>query len=90
VSWFVTSTSAGSDNTLLGVHLPTPTTVFAVGSNATLGGTVLRSDDAGQHWNAQSAGTTLTLHDVFFVDELHGWAVGDQGVILHTALGGRH
>ena len=29
------------------------------------------------------------LHDVQFVDELHGWAVGDHGVIWQTADGGR-
>jgi len=29
------------------------------------------------------------LTDVCFVDAQHGWAVGDRGVILHTADGGR-
>ena len=30
------------------------------------------------------------LCDVWFVDPQHGWAVGDQGVILHTDDGGQH
>jgi photosystem II stability/assembly factor-like uncharacterized protein len=30
-----------------------------------------------------------SLEDVFFLDDLHGWAVGTQGLILHTATGGR-
>jgi len=30
------------------------------------------------------------LCDVSFVDPRHGWAVGDHGVILHTADGGQH
>ena len=30
---------------------------------------------------------TFTLYDVDFVDNQHGWVVGDLGVILHTATG---
>lgn len=29
-----------------------------------------------------------TINDVFFVNNTHGWAVGDQGVILRTTNGG--
>ncbi|MEM9352943.1 MAG: YCF48-related protein [Planctomycetota bacterium] len=47
---------------------------------------------------AQSHGTDYqtrppadaTLHDLTFVDALHGWAVGAAGVILHTEDGGKH
>ncbi len=30
----------------------------------------------------------LVLYDIYFVDTLHGWAVGDRGTILHTSDGG--
>ncbi len=30
------------------------------------------------------------LHDVWFVDPLHGWAVGDRGVVWHTDDGGQN
>ena len=30
------------------------------------------------------------LRDVFFIDEMCGWAVGDQGLILRTIDGGHH
>jgi hypothetical protein len=39
-------------------------------------------------WVQQSTYTTLTLLSVSFTDELHGWAVGDNGVLLRTTNGG--
>jgi photosystem II stability/assembly factor-like uncharacterized protein len=30
------------------------------------------------------------LLDVKFLDALEGWAVGDEGTVLHTTDGGRH
>ena len=32
---------------------------------------------------------TFTLYDVEFIDDQNGWIVGDLGVILHTASGGK-
>ncbi len=32
---------------------------------------------------------TFTLYDIDFTDTLNGWIVGDLGVILHTASGGK-
>jgi len=52
------------------------------------------SDDGGNSWTDQFLPGTAplsgnSLEDVFFLDDLHGWAVGTQGLILHTATGGR-
>lgn len=41
-------------------------------------------------WIQQSSGTTKTLHDVSFPDSNNGWAVGDNGIILHTSNGGKN
>lgn len=30
------------------------------------------------------------IHDIFFADVEHGWAVGDRGTIWHTSDGGEH
>ena len=30
----------------------------------------------------------VKLYDVYFIDEFHGWAVGNNGVIIHTEDGG--
>jgi photosystem II stability/assembly factor-like uncharacterized protein len=81
--------NAGANRQLEGIHHPTDLIGYVVGFDATLGGAVLRTDDAGLTWEAQASHTQSHLHDVFFVDELHGWAVGDAGTIIHTARGGR-
>ena len=52
------------------------------------------SDDGGGTWTPQflPGSAPLTgnaLEDVYFLDDNHGWAVGGQGLILHTATGGR-
>jgi photosystem II stability/assembly factor-like uncharacterized protein len=80
--------NAGATRQLAGVHFPTDAIGYAVGFDASLGGAVLRSDDGGASWQAQASHTSVRLNDVFFVDELRGWAVGDAGIIIHTARGG--
>lgn len=39
-------------------------------------------------WTEQNTNTTSTLRNVFFNDSETGWAVGDNGTILHTTNGG--
>lgn len=39
-------------------------------------------------WTPQTSGVTSALNEVFFVDSLIGWTVGDNGVILNTVNGG--
>lgn len=39
-------------------------------------------------WEFQDSGTTEMLYDVCFVDELHGWAVGNGSTIIATNDGG--
>ncbi len=39
-------------------------------------------------WKFQDSGVTENLNDVFFVDELNGWAVGDNSTIIATTDGG--
>ena len=48
-------------------------------------GTVLLSDDAGEHWRqAQTVPVRVTLTCVRFVNEHTGWAAGHLGVILRS------
>jgi photosystem II stability/assembly factor-like uncharacterized protein len=59
--------------------------IVAVGDH----GTVLLSDDDGKTWRqAHEVPTRLMLTSVCFVDDMHGWAVGHWGVVLHTEDGG--
>jgi photosystem II stability/assembly factor-like uncharacterized protein len=81
------NSNAGAFNQLEGVSFPTGLIGYAVGYSGT--GVVLRSDNAGLDWTRQVSNTGGKLNDVIFVDALRGWAVGDAGVIIHTALGGQ-
>jgi photosystem II stability/assembly factor-like uncharacterized protein len=79
--------NAGSLYQCAGVCFPAAGTGYAVGWNGSAG-FVLRSDDGGSTWSPQTASSASALRGVFFVDERRGWAVGDDGVIRHTASGG--
>lgn len=53
-------------------------------------GTILYSDDQGEHWQQASVPVTVSLTGVCFADAANGWAVGHRGVILATRDGGAH
>lgn len=53
-------------------------------------GHILISDDQGNNWRQAEVPTRLQLNAVSFVDEEHGWAVGEDGVIVHSTDGGEH
>jgi photosystem II stability/assembly factor-like uncharacterized protein len=52
-------------------------------------GHVLFSDDAGKHWQQAEVPVSSDLVAVSFADADNGWAVGHDGVVLHSADGGR-
>ncbi len=60
--------------------------VWIVGKPGTV---ILHSPDAGQTWQGHATGQHTPLRDVTFVDETHGWAVGEMGTILATSDGGQ-
>ena len=41
-------------------------------------------------WMPQRSGTLAWLHDVHFLDENRGWAIGGNGVLLQTEDGGKN
>jgi photosystem II stability/assembly factor-like uncharacterized protein len=57
---------------------------FAAGDR----GHIIFSDDNGETWTQASVPVRSTLLDVFFVNDKMGWAVGHEGVILHSSDGG--
>lgn len=85
VTWAL-GNSAGASNQLEGTCFPAPLIGYAVGYNGS--GVILRTDDGGASWSPQSALSANRLNAVFFADSLHGWVVGDNGTIRHTAHGG--
>jgi hypothetical protein len=46
------------------------------------------TSDGGTNWAIRPTGTSQNLKRLFFTDALTGWAVGDDGTILHTTNGG--
>lgn len=74
---------------------PAPGSAWAAGKRPDLAlPVVLYTADGGLSWTEQVLPTVAPLsgnglEDVFFLDDQRGWAVGDQGLILHTATGGR-
>jgi photosystem II stability/assembly factor-like uncharacterized protein len=77
---------AGASNQLEGVNFPTDSIGYAVGFKDV--GVVLKTLNGGVTWQAQVSNTQFRLNDVFFVDEVRGWAVGTGGTIIHTGTGG--
>jgi hypothetical protein len=53
-------------------------------------GTVLRTNDAGENWEAFFIGKPELIRRMSFVSESEGWAVGHRGSIFHTADSGRN
>ena len=47
-------------------------------------GLILKTEDGGINWIKQPGGTVRDIQSVFFVNNQIGWAVGDNGVILHS------
>ena len=59
--------------------------IVAVGQR----GHILWSDDAGAHWQQAEVPVSADLTAVCFPSPLQGWAVGHDGVVLHSADGGK-
>jgi photosystem II stability/assembly factor-like uncharacterized protein len=53
-----------------------------------LRGHILYSDDAGQSWQQASVPVSSDLNAVHFPTAQQGWAVGNDGVVLHSSDGG--
>ncbi len=82
------SALAGSNNQLARCQLVDPMRGYAAGYNASTSGTILYTGDGGLTWQTQASNISGQLKNVFFVDTQRGWAVGKNGVILHTGTGG--
>lgn len=49
---------------------------------------IYKTNNGGDDWILQNSGTDQELWDLFFIDQNAGWAVGNNGTILHTINGG--
>jgi photosystem II stability/assembly factor-like uncharacterized protein len=54
----------------------------------TVNNQIYSSTNGGDTWIFQNSNTNNTLNDIFFIDNNNGWAVGQNGTVLHTINGG--
>jgi photosystem II stability/assembly factor-like uncharacterized protein len=89
VTWFANADVRQTEFT--SSHFVNSSTGWVVGSIYSGGGpaAIWLTTDAGSTWNTQFSDTLPgTLQNIHFVDNTNGWAVGDNGTILHTTNGG--
>ncbi len=72
------------DATFLEIEFAAQDKAFIVGTN----GTILRSEDNGETWERQFAGTLADLYSIDFVDDKRATIVGANGTILRSRDGG--
>jgi|GEM_PF-6482808 len=51
---------------------------------------ILRTSDGGTTWEKRPAPTNQSLNAVFVLDTLNAWAVGTNGVVVHSSDGGEN
>ena len=83
-TWEDISPSAGLSGAFTGVTAPSVNVVYVCGT----GGMAYKSTDAGETWGRQDMPTRQNINAVYFIDDNHGFAVGDSGLILYTQTGG--
>lgn len=75
----------GGRDAFYGVASPTPSVLWAVGR----GGKIVRSDDSGKTWQAQTSGTHANLQSIVAWDAARAVAVGNNATVLATEDSGR-
>lgn len=58
--------------------------------SAGLRGNILYSDDQGASWQQAEVPASADLTALYFIDARRGWAVGHNGLVLHSQDGGKH
>jgi photosystem II stability/assembly factor-like uncharacterized protein len=66
--------------------------IFAIGNQLWIAGQeglILHSADGGKTWQKQESDTKVYLFSIYFINENHGFAVGDKSAITETTDGGK-
>ncbi len=90
---WVLKTSFGTNDFLYDVHFLDNNIGYAAGaifiqSTSTFEGIIIKSTNGGDNWNTLNIGTLPSLRSIYFIDNLIGLAVGDNGTIIKTIDGG--
>jgi photosystem II stability/assembly factor-like uncharacterized protein len=75
---------SGTSNGLRDVHFINRDTGLVIGAN----GTILRTEDAGEHWEIIDIGVTHLLQHIEFTNDSVGYITGHNGVLMKTVNGG--
>lgn len=75
---------SGTTSELRDVHFINRDTGFVIGRN----GTLLRTEDGGDHWQPIDLGVTDLLQHIDFPDESVGYITGVKGILMKTTDGG--
>ncbi len=71
------------------VYHPEIRTGWLIGSGwNNSGGFILKTTDSWKEFSVQIAESDYGFNDLYFLDVMKGWVVGDSGIILHTDDGG--
>lgn len=84
VTWPAVDTELREDVPLRAVHFVTPMVGCITGKkHSAVLTTLLRTTDGGANWTSMAKGAGRDLYDVFVIDICDGWAVGEDGIIMH-------
>ncbi len=87
-SWTMVPSSVPGSGPLFSVSVPSHDVIYACG----VSGGIVKSTDGGDSWSGYSLPFARVqipnLYSVYFIDEKHGFAVGESGTILYTGNGG--
>jgi photosystem II stability/assembly factor-like uncharacterized protein len=53
-------------------------------------GTILFTEDGGEHWSQQYCPVAIELYKMSFINDQHGWIIGESGTIISTSNGGHN
>lgn len=85
----ITSRYEYGSHSFMGVAILNDGEMWAAGYDGQNPERMWHSADGGLHWERRSVPTGgYILHDVDFVNNWHGWAVGNSNIILSTSDGG--
>ena len=87
-SWVMVPSGVPGGGPLYGISAPSADVIYACGVD----GSIVKSTNGGDTWTENSppkpAVLLPALYSTSFIDERHGFAVGESGIILYTGNGG--
>lgn len=92
------TTDGGSTWSYLDIRNDNFTGIHIIGNEiwvCGIAGSIFHSTDNGNTWDKQRNGNSVTngnftLKDIYFADNMLGWAVGEKGLVIQTTDGGNN